>query len=58
MKAETTPAGGLASAGEWTSGGLLGARDILLLAALPFGGALLATLVARWTVLRALRAQL
>jgi cell division transport system permease protein len=37
---------------------LLGGRDILLLAALPLLGAVLATLVARAAVLRALRASL
>ena len=51
-------AGGLSGAGEWTGGRLLGPADLMLLALLPFAATLLATLVARWTVLRALRAEL
>ena len=51
-------AGGLASAGEWTGGRLLQNGDLLLLSLLPFGAALLATFVARWTILRTLRATL
>lgn len=50
--------GGLAGAGQWTSGGLLGIRDLLILAVLPFIGAALATIVARRTVLKALRSEL
>ena len=51
-------AGGLASAGEWTGGRLLQNGDLFLLALLPCGAALLATFVARWTILRTLRATL
>ena len=51
-------AGGLASAGEWASGRLLTGGDLVILALLPLAGAALATIVARLTVLRALRAQL
>ena len=51
-------AGGLASAGEWTGGRLLGGGNLLILALVPFATAALATLVARWTVLNALRSSL
>ena len=51
-------AGGIGALGDWTNGSLLGWRDILLLALLPLFAAILATLVARATVLGALRAQL
>ena len=50
--------GGIGALGDWTNGSLLQWRDIALLAALPLLAAILATLVARTTVLRALRAQL
>ena len=50
--------GGFAALGDWTNGSLLGARDFAILASLPLFAAILATLVARATVLRALRAQL
>ncbi len=51
-------AGGLNGAGEWTGRRLLGPGDLVLLGLLPFAATGLATLVARWTVLRALRAEL
>jgi cell division transport system permease protein len=50
--------GGLGALGDWTNGSLLGWDDLLLLAALPLLAAILATVVARATVLAALRAQL
>jgi cell division transport system permease protein len=50
--------GGIAALGDWTNGSLLRARDFVILASLPLVAAILATLVARATVLRALRAQL
>ena len=50
--------GGLANAGDWTGGRLLGAVDIVLLALVPLLTAALATVVARATVLRALRSSL
>jgi cell division transport system permease protein len=50
--------GGLGALGNWTNGSLLGWDDLLLLAALPLLAAILATVVARATVLAALRAQL
>jgi cell division transport system permease protein len=50
--------GGLSALGDWTNGSLLGWDDLLLLAALPLLAAILATVVARATVLAALRAQL
>lgn len=50
--------GGFGALGDWTNGSLLGAGDLLLLAALPLLAAILATVVARATVLAALRAQL
>jgi len=50
--------GGIGALGDWTNGSLLGAGDVALLASLPLLAAILATLVARATVLRALRAQL
>jgi cell division transport system permease protein len=48
-------AGGAAFAGELTGGATLGARDLLILALLPFALTALATWVARLAVLRALR---
>lgn len=48
-------AGGLARAGAWSGARLLGPGDLALLAALPILGAVLATIVARTTVLRAMR---
>ena len=48
-------AGGIARAGAWSGARLLGSGDLALLASLPFLGAVLATIVARTTVLRALR---
>lgn len=48
-------AGGIARAGAWSGARLLGPGDLALLAALPFLGAVLATIVARTTVLRAMR---
>ncbi len=50
--------GGTSALGDWTSGSLLRWTDLVLLAALPLFAAILATLVARATVLGALRAQL
>ena len=50
--------GGLGALGDWTNGSLLRWSDLVLLAALPLLAALLATVVARTTVLAALRAQL
>ena len=50
--------GGLGAVGAWTEGSLLRWTDLLLLATLPILAAILATLVARSTVLAALRAQL
>ena len=50
--------GGLGALGHWTDGSLLRWSDLALLAALPFLAAILATLIARTTVLAALRAQL
>jgi len=47
--------GGAALAGGLTDSAPLGAGDLALLAALPIFAVLLATAVARWTVLRALR---
>ena len=47
--------GGMAIAGQLAGSALLRPLDILILASLPFLGALLATLVARQAVLRALR---
>ena len=44
--------------GDWTNGSLLRGIDLVLLASLPLLAAILATLVARTTVLAALRAQL
>jgi len=44
--------------GDWTNGSLLRGVDLVLLASLPLLAAILATLVARTTVLAALRAQL
>jgi cell division transport system permease protein len=44
--------------GDWTNGSLLRGIDLILLASLPLLAAILATLVARTTVLAALRAQL
>lgn len=48
-------AGGAAFAGELTGGATLGAKDVVLLALLPFALTTLATWVARTAVLRALR---
>ena len=50
--------GGIGALGDWTNGSLLAGRDLLLLATLPLLATILATLVARTTVLRALRSQL
>jgi len=47
--------GGLAIAGELAAAPSLGAGDVMILALLPLLAGLLATAVARWTVLRALR---
>jgi len=44
--------------GDWTNGSLLRGIDLAMLASLPLLAAILATLVARTTVLAALRAQL
>ena len=44
--------------GDWTNGSLLRGIDLVMLASLPLLAAILATLVARTTVLAALRAQL
>ena len=49
---------GVGALGDWTNGSLLRWLDIAMLATLPLIAAILATLVARATVLRALRAQL
>jgi cell division transport system permease protein len=50
--------GGFAALGDWTNGSLLRWIDLVLLVSLPLLAAILATLVARATVLGALRAQL
>ncbi len=50
--------GGLGAVGDWTEGSLLRWSDLVILAALPLLAAILATVVARSTVLAALRAQL
>ncbi|MDQ3140422.1 MAG: hypothetical protein M3Q15_06825 [Pseudomonadota bacterium] len=50
--------GGSSMLGDWTTGSLLRVIDLVMLAALPLLAAILATLVARATVLAALRAQL
>jgi cell division transport system permease protein len=50
--------GGFGALGDWTNGSLLRWVDLVILAALPLLGAILATLVARSTVLGALRSQL
>ena len=50
--------GGLGALGDWTEGSLLRWSDLVLLATLPLLAAILATVVARTTVLAALRAQL
>ncbi|MDQ3144454.1 MAG: permease, partial [Pseudomonadota bacterium] len=50
--------GGIGALGDWTNGSLLSAGDFLILSSLPILAAILATLVARATVLGALRAQL
>jgi len=50
--------GGLGAVGDWTDGSLLRWSDLVILAALPLLAAILATVVARSTVLAALRAQL
>jgi cell division transport system permease protein len=50
--------GGFGALGDWTDGSLLRWSDLVMLAALPLLAAILATLVARSTVLAALRAQL
>jgi cell division transport system permease protein len=49
---------GFGALGDWTNGSLLRAIDLVLLASLPLLAAILATVVARTTVLAALRAQL
>ena len=43
---------------DLTGGPLLGSRDVLLLALLPLAGTILATIVARMAVLKALRTSL
>ena len=50
--------GGSTWLADLTGGPLLGARDVLLLALLPLLGTILATIVARMAVLKALRASL
>ncbi len=50
--------GGIGALGDWTNGSLLSPGDVLILASLPILAAILATLVARATVLGALRAKL
>ena len=50
--------GGLGAVGDWTEGSLLRWSDLVLLATLPLLAAILATAVARSTVLAALRAKL
>ncbi len=50
--------GGMSALGDWTNGSLLRWIDIAFLAALPLIAAIIATVVARATVLGALRAQL
>jgi cell division transport system permease protein len=50
--------GGFGALRDWTNGSLLRWVDLVILAALPLLGAILATLVARSTVLGALRSQL
>jgi cell division transport system permease protein len=50
--------GGLGAVGDWTQGRLLRPVDLVILASLPLLAAILATVVARTTVLAALRAQL
>ncbi|HEV2044144.1 MAG TPA: hypothetical protein VGR05_05635, partial [Sphingomicrobium sp.] len=50
--------GGSTWLADLTGGPLLGARDVLLLALLPLAGTVLATIVARMAVLKALRASL
>jgi cell division transport system permease protein len=49
---------GFGALGDWTNGSLLRWIDLVILAALPLLAAILATVVARTTVLAALRAQL
>ncbi len=49
---------GLGAVGDWTQGRLLRWSDLVILATLPLLAAILATVVARSTVLAALRAQL
>ena len=49
---------GLGALGDWTDGSLLRGIDLLILVALPLLAAILATVVARSTVLAALRGQL
>ena len=49
---------GVGALGDWTNGSLLRRLDFLILATLPLIAAILATVVARATVLRALRAKL
>jgi len=48
----------LGALGDWTDGSLLSGIDLVILATLPLIAAILATMVARTTVLAALRAQL
>ena len=50
--------GGIGALGDWTNGSVLRWFDLIMLASLPLFAAILATLVARATVLAALRAQL
>ena len=50
--------GGSTWLADLTGGPLLGSRDVLLLALLPLAGTMLATVVARMAVMRALRASL
>ncbi|MCY7339614.1 MAG: hypothetical protein LH465_06645, partial [Sphingomonas bacterium] len=50
--------GGIGTLGDWTNGSVLRWADLAILASLPLFAAILATLVARATVLAALRAQL
>ena len=50
--------GGSTWLADLTGGPLLGSRDVLLLALLPLAGTILATIVARMAVMKALRASL
>ena len=53
-----TAGGGSTWLADLTGGPLLGSRDVLLLALLPLAGTMLATVVARMAVMKALRASL